>query len=110
MHFWRDVEGRFALTDAAVLLAGLALLLDFDVQGDVELFRGGQQGLDVLARLDSEDCRSKARAKERVAELLADDGAVGAADAEDVGAARDFGVSQQCSAGHGTIPIAVETS
>ena len=111
MHLGRDVESRFALADAAVPLALLErLLLDFHVEGDVELAAVCEVLLNVLPRRHAIDRRAEAGAEERVVEVLADDGVIGAADAEDVHPAGDFAVGQQCPAGHRAVPVAVESA
>ena len=70
----------------------------------------GQQVLEILRGLHAIHGRAKAGAQEVVFEMFADDGVVAAADAEDIHAAGDFGVGQQRAAGHGAIPVAVESA
>src|SRR3954469_12348953 len=82
MHFRRDVEGRFAPPHSPVALALDALLKDFHVDDTVELALVRGERADVVAAGHAVDRGAEARAEEGVVEVLADDGELGAADAE----------------------------
>src|SRR5256885_2228447 len=110
MHLRRDVEGGLALADAAVALAFEALLEGFHVDRRVEFGGLLYELADIFAGGHAVDGRAEAGAQEGVVEILADDGVVGAADAEDVSAAGDLGVGEQRPAGHGAVPVAVESA
>src|SRR5688572_1837836 len=101
LRLGRDVERRDALADALVLFAHAGgLLEDVHVGGDVELAAAGDVLVDVLAGGDAVDGGAEAGAEELVLQVLADDGVVGADDAEDVRPAGDLAVGQQRTARH----------
>src|SRR2546421_1022385 len=103
------MKGDDALADAAIALAGLGhLLKDVQVERDVEFSAARLQFLHVLAGFHLVHRRPEAGTEEFVFHLLANDLKIRAAEAKNVHAAGDFGISQQRCAGHGVIPVAVE--
>src|SRR4051794_17337215 len=98
MYLGRDVERRLAAADSSIPLAAQALLADFHVDDAVEFPAARDQLADVLARRHAVHGRAEARAEEGVIEVLAHDGVIHAADAEDVRPSGDLAVGEQGAA------------
>src|SRR5436853_6994404 len=118
MHLGSHVEGGDAATNALLLWGdGLAdgagedgfggwghlfgnhgLLVDVHLEGDVELLADLEEFVQIFAWVDFVDGGTVAGAEELVVEVLADDRVFAAAGAEDIHAADDFAVGEECGA------------
>jgi len=102
------VEGDAASSHAQIFLFLFELLANFHLQADVEFLASREFFLHIFSIDDVVLRRTEAGAEEAVGHFLADDDVIATTLGKKIHARCNFTVTQQSSASHGVVPIAID--